>query len=110
MALHPILVVLITLFISIPLTYWLTKRKLKSNIDGYKSILEALSMKQEELISVKKDLKKAKLSFFKIDRETRSLQSLKENSNQLMKKVRENIDQLKQIKSEIADNLEKKAQ
>ena len=97
-----VLAVFITLLISIPVSYFMTKRKLEKQLENYKSI----SHKEGELEILEEKIKEAEILHSSLDRETKSLQSLKSNANKLNQQVQHNIGQLKSIKTEISHKSE----
>lgn len=101
-----VLAVFITLLISIPVSYFMTKRKLEKQLEDYKSFLDAISHKEGELEILEEKIKEAEKSHSSLDRETKSLQSLKSNANKLNQQVRHNMGQLKSIKTEISHKSE----
>ena len=98
--------VFITLLISISVSYFMTKRKLDKQLKDYKSFLDAISHKQEELEILEEKIKTAEKSYFSLDHKTKSLQSLKSNANKLNQQVRHNMAQLKSMKTEISHKSE----
>lgn len=95
------LAVFITLLISIPVTYFMTKRKFEKQLKDYKSFLDAVSHKQEELEILEEQIKESEKLYYPLQRDTISLQSLKTNANKLNQQVQHNITQLKSTKTEI---------
>lgn len=101
-----VLAVFITLLISIPVSYFMTKWKLEKQLGDYKSFLDAIFHKQKELDILEKKIEQVETSYYSLFRETKSLQSLKSNANKLNQQVQHNITQLKSIKTEISHKSE----
>ena len=110
MDINIVLAVFMALLISIPASYFMTKRKFEKQLKHYKSFSDAISHKEGELEVLEKKTKEAEKLHSSLEHETKSLQSLKSNSNKLNQQVQHNIGQLKSIKTEISHKSEQISQ
>jgi hypothetical protein len=88
------------LFLSILITYFVTKTRANNKLKEFKSISEGLSLRTEELSKLTVMLDEASKELTSLDSETKELQELKENAVVLAEEVSNNSRLLETLKSD----------
>lgn len=103
MSITTILIIIASFFIVITITYYLTNKSADKKISTYNSLRKAIDDSTESLEQVTKQLGNSKVKLTEIDNETKDLQLLKENANEVSSQLKSNLEKFKILKQKISE-------